>query len=576
MSDGNARSRRELLKLFAATAPALALRHLAVGEAFAAKGPGGTGEKAPVYQAFATLNRYIDPLPRMPRKIPDRVAADGEHYHVRMVEFETSLHSQLPRTRVWGYDGHYPGPVFEARQGVAAHVTWENRLPARHLFPIDRKIHGAMSPTPAVRTVPHLHGARADQISDGLPEKWFVPGASVLYHYPNQQVPATLWYHDHSMGITRLNVYAGLSGMYLLRDPNEASMNLPSGEFEVPLILQDRTLDARGQLLYAPTDDSGQRLPQGQWGPQFYGELPVINGAIYPYLEVEPRAYRFRILNSSNARFYHLYLNLAHLTTDIPNLVPFHQIGSDGGLLPAPVQLTKLLLGTAERADLIVDFKGLEGRTVTLSNDAISPYPSWGPLLRNPPAPLPELMQFRVTSPLSPSSPKAYSLPGPVTFPPLEPEAAVKTRDFILSETMDSAGLSMGMRINGKGYDDPVTEKVELGSLEKWRFLNTTEDAHTMHLHLVQFRIIERQGFDPIAMQNGKVLLVGKARPAEPQEQGWKDTAIVNPRDMLTILVKCDGFTGRYVFHCHMLEHEDNDMMRPFEVVPVGANAKDA
>jgi spore coat protein A len=314
-------------------------------------------------------------------------------------------------------------------------------------------------------------------------------------------------------------------------------------------------------------------MPQGIWGPQFYGELPVINGAIYPHLEVEPRPYRFRVLNSSNARVYHLFLNLAQLATDVPDLVPFHQIGSDGGLLPAPVRLTKSLLGPAERADIIIDFKGFEGETVTLSNDAVSPYPGWGALLQNAPAPLSELMQFRVTRPLSSKSSgsTAYSLPGPIAFPPLKPQAAVKTRDFILSETMDPSGLSMGMRINGMGYDDPLTESIELGALERWRFINMTEDAHAMHLHLVQFRVVERQGFDPIAMQRGRLVLVGEPRLAEPPEQGWKDTACVNPRDMLTILAKFEGFTGRYVFHCHTLEHEDNDMMRPFEVVPVGA-----
>jgi spore coat protein A len=146
------------------------------------------------------------------------------------------------------------------------------------------------------------------------------------------------------------------------------------------------------------------------------------------------------------------------------------------------------------------------------------------------------------------------------------------TRDFVLSEQMDDKGRSVGLRINGKGYDDPVTETVKLDSIEKWRFINTSDDAHPMHLHLVQFQIVERQGFDVQAMLNGTLKSVGAPRKPHANEAGWKDTAIVNPGDMLTIVVRFEGYTGRYVFHCHMLEHEDNDMMRPYEVVLVEAS----
>jgi spore coat protein A len=147
------------------------------------------------------------------------------------------------------------------------------------------------------------------------------------------------------------------------------------------------------------------------------------------------------------------------------------------------------------------------------------------------------------------------------------------TRDFILTERTDDHGRSLGVRINEKGYDDPVSEIVKLNSLEKWRFINTTDDAHPMHLHLVQFQILHRQGFNIPALANGKLEFVGLIRPPAENEAGWKDTAVVNPGDVLTILVRFEGYTGRYVFHCHMLEHEDNDMMRPYEVVPVDAEA---
>lgn len=511
------------------------------------------------------VERYIDPLPIPQTLRPSEIRNGTETYRVRMMECHHRFHSQLAPARAWGYEGQYPGPIFEAFRGRPIHVEWENRLPLKHLFGIDPHIHGAMPPAPAVRAVPHLHGARTPSASDGLPEAWFTPGTSAHYIYPNDQQAATLWYHDHALGITRLNVYAGLSGFYLLRDDEERSLNLPSGDYEIPLLIQDRTLDAQGQLVYAPTFDDGQPPAPGGWAPEFFGNVPVVNGAVYPHLEVEPRAYRFRILNGANSRFFNLYLNLAKSPTDIPRLVPFQQIGSDGGFLPKPVALQKLLLAPAERADLIVDFSGHDGETITLSNTAPAPYPGWDFAIATH-AQLLELMQFRVTRPLARQS-KAFVMPALPAFHGIDRAAPVAvTREFVLVEEMDAQGHSLGVRINGKGYDDPVTEKPKLGTLEKWRFVNATEDAHPMHLHLVQFQILERQGFDSVAFSQGRLQLVGAPRRPAPNESGWKDTAVVNPRDVLTILVRFEGYTGRYVYHCHMLEHEDNDMMRPYEV----------
>jgi spore coat protein A len=487
-------------------------------------------------------------------------------YRVRMLEASHQMHSQLPPAKVWGYEGQYPGPTFEAERGEPIDVRWENHLPSQHIFKIDLHIHGAMPPAPAVRTVPHLHGSRSDSESDGLPEKWFTPGHSALYHYPNSQQAATLWYHDHALGTTRLNVYAGLSGFFFLRDGEERKLNLPAGDYEIPLILQDRTLDDQGQLVYAPTMDDAVRLPPGVWGPMFFGELPVVNGALYPYLNVEPRPYRLRVLNGSNSRFLNIFFNLAKHVTDIPSLIAIHQIGSDGGFLPAPVKLNKFLLGPAERADLIIDFSGLEGKTVTLTNDASAPYPGWNVMNAHWPE-VYEFMQFRVVLPVT--NRKSFSMPAQMPFSRLDESKSFVTRDFVLSEQLDQQGRSLGVRINGKGYDDPVTETIKLNSVETWRFFNTSDDAHPMHLHLVQFQILHRQGFDAGALKNGKLQLIGAPRKPDAHETGWKDTAVVIPGDVLTILARFEGYTGRYVFHCHMLEHEDNDMMRPFEVVPV-------
>jgi len=544
-------SRREFLKWCAATVPGAA--HF------------GLRATQPESRPPAQIDRYVDPLP-IPQKATPVERHNGQDvYRVRMIETLHRFHSQLAPARVWTYDGQYPGPTFVVLRGSPIVVRWENRLPARHLFGVDPMVHGAMPPAPEVRTVPHLHGAQTRSESDGLPEKWFTPGGTAEYHYPNQQQAATLWYHDHALGITRLNVYAGLSGLYLLREETERNLHLPAGEYEIPLLIQDRSFDERGQLIYVPTFDDLSSPPPGHWAPELFGDQPVVNGALYPYLEVEPRPYRLRILNNANSRFFNLYLNLAPRPTDIPRLVPLEQIGTDGGFLPQTCRLNKLLLGPAERADVIVDFSNLNGKTVTLSNDAPAPYPGWEFAHAEPPR-LYELMQFHVTRSLAGSAP-IFSFSGSSEFRKLARDTSTVTRDFVLTEKMDTNGHSLGMRINSKSYDDPVTEKVKLGSVECWRFINTTMDAHPMHLHLVQFQILERQGFDTGAFALDHLQLAGSPRPPAANEAGWKDTAVVKPGEVLSILVRFEGYAGRYVFHCHMLEHEDNDMMRPYEVI---------
>jgi spore coat protein A len=520
-----------------------------------------------------TLDRYIDPLPIPAILKPIGKSNGALQYRVRMTEVWQKLHSQLPPTRLWGYEGKYPGPTIEAWRNQAISVRWENQLPKRHLFEADARMHGAMvadslrlsRSAPQVRAVTHLHGARSQSKDDGLPENWYTPGHSATSHYPNEQQATTLWYHDHALCITRLNVYAGLAGFYLLRDEQEQKLNLPSGQYEIPLALQDRTLDDHGQLVYSPTDETGEKLPPGVWGPEFFGELPVINGAIYPSLEVEPRRYRLRVLNGANARFFDLFFNLSKSVYSMHQPVRFLQIGSDGGLLPSAVPLSNLLLAPAERADLIVDFSGLEGKTITLCNTAAAPFPGWE-ARKIQPAALNELMQIRVTLPLSKGKEglrDVWSVP----FARLEPISATRTRDFVLREDFDKSGHSLGMKINGKGYDEPVTESVKLGSVEKWRFINMTDDTHPMHLHLVQFQIVERQGFDIARFRRGELQLVGKPRLPDANEAGWKDTARVNPGEVLTLIARFEGYAGRYVYHCHVLEHEDNDMMRPYEVI---------
>jgi spore coat protein A len=285
------------------------------------------------------LAKYVDPLP-----IPPRItAADqpGAIIRVNMCECRQKVHRDLPPTTVWGYNGIWPGPTIEVRRGCPLQVDWQNKLPARHLLPIDTTLHGAESTLPAVRTVVHLHGAAVDPDSDGYPEAWFTAHGetgpqfkSTLTSYPNDQPGTALWYHDHCLGITRLNIYAGLAGFYLIRDEQEEHFNLPRGDFEIPLMLQDRQFEANGNLLYPKAQNGTHPI----WIQEFFGDVICVNGKATPYLEVEPRKYRFRILNASNSRFYHLHLatlddqgNPMNARAQTPVI---RQIGTDGGLLP--------------------------------------------------------------------------------------------------------------------------------------------------------------------------------------------------------------------------------------------------
>jgi spore coat protein A len=453
----------------------------------------------------------------------------------------------LQPTKFWGFGPSSPGPTFETRAGEPLLVEWVNALPHEHFLPVDHTIHGAETDNPAVRTVVHLHGAKTRPESDGYPEDWIVPGKSSLYHYPNQQDAAMLWYHDHALGINRLNVYAGLLGTFFIRDSVEDALNLPKGLYELPLILYDRLLTHDAQLLYPVSPD-----PESPWVPEIFGNAILVNGKLFPYLEVEPRKYRFRVLNGSNARIYHLSLvNSSPVNSAPPNNVPFHQIGTDQGSLPAPVPLTTLEIAPGERADLIVDFNEHRGTQLILKNDAVV------------------IMQFRV------SSGKVIdtsSLPSALRPVPKIPESkAAQTRLLTLDEYVNKSGNPVMLLLNASHWKMPVTEKPVLGSTEIWTLINPTNDTHPIHLHLVRFQILDRQPYEPWLFQTKRQLhFLGPPEPPEPNEAGWKDTVQAHSRMVTRIIVPFEGFTGRYVWHCHILEHEDNEMMRPYEVIAGG------
>ena len=473
-------------------------------------------------------------MPHGSRPDPTDVKRRLPHYRIAMRQSAIQFHRDLKPSTIWGFEGSLPGPTFETRSGEGILVEWANELPARHLLSIDHKIHGAERGKPEVRAAVHMHGAKTRPESDGYPEDWIVPGKSSVYHYPNQQDAATLWYHDHALGINRLNVYAGLVGMFLIRDPYEDGLNLPQGKYELPLVLFDRLFTQDGQLLYPVSGD-----PASPWVSEVYGNAIVANGKLFPYLEVEPRKYRLRVLNASNGRFYHL---------SFANKAEFHQIGTDQGLLPAPVALKSVIIAPGERVDLIVDFSQMRGGQAIFESDTFV------------------IMQFRVSEERVTDE---SSLPSSLrAVPRISELQAVKTRLLTLDEIDNSVGEPVQMLLNNSHWSMPITEKPVLGSTEIWSFMNPSDDSHPIHLHLVRFQLLDRRRYEPwLYQKNGEIRYLGAAMPPEPSEAGWKDTVRVDSRTITRIIVPFEGFAGRYVWHCHILEHEDNEMMRPYEIV---------
>jgi spore coat protein A, manganese oxidase len=488
-----------------------------------------------------SLQRFVDPLPIPTVVRPKGTRPNPEHpgslipyYRLPIRQVVGKIHRDMKPTHFWGFGEGSPGPTFETRSGEGLLVEWANELPNTHFLPIDYTVHGAEADKPPVRAVIHLHGAKVPAKSDGYPEDWYAPGKSTVYYYPNNQDAAQLWYHDHALGITRLNMYAGLFGTFFVRDSFEDGLNLPKGKYEIPLAIYDRSFDLEGQLSYPVSPD-----PESPWVSEFFGDAILVNGKLFPFLEVEPRKYRFRVLNAANARFFRLALS---------NGQEFHQIGTDLGLLPAPVALKSLALAPGERADLILDFSGRGGEQIVVTNDSLT------------------VMQFRVLKTGAPDTSSVPSILRPV--PRIPESAAVKTRLLTLGEKDDKASNPIMMLLNNAHWGAPVTENPALNSVEIWSLLNFTDDSHPIHLHLVRFQILDRRPFEPeYYYKGGRVEYIGAAVPPAPNEAGWKDTVQAHPGMVTRIITRFEGYAGRYVWHCHILEHEDNEMMRPYDVV---------
>jgi spore coat protein A, manganese oxidase len=699
-------SRREFLKISTMGAAGLLLYKGAERVAF------------PYAQSPSNIRKFVIGLPNLgaaganeigqyiPLASPDTTSYPGaDSYTIIMQQYGERLHPDLPSaTRLWGYaDGtnprqaptnRYLGPVIVAQRNRPVRVRYVNSLPPKHPLPVDNTLMGAESDQPENRAAVHLHGGLVPWTSDGGPFAWTTPGNKVHgvnwqpgdFLYPNNQSARLLWYHDHALGITRLNAYAGLASAYIIRDTDEqdliASGIIPS--LEIPLIIQDKTFVAKnistidptwkwgkaGDLwyphIYENTGDTArwdlgsdddppavgtQPLPAVSCVPEAFLDTTLVNGACYPYLNVEPKRYRFRILNGANARFYNLQLYYADATGKEADLTrggpPFIQIGTEGGFLPSPVVLNNpplqsplladgsadvtapfnLLLAPAERADVIIDFSAVRvGSKLILYSDTPAPFPSgdvrndyftgdpdetafggapttqegFGPNTRT-------LMQFRVV-PLS-GSPDPYDFAAslcllnralPIAYANQQPRDLDATGLVPLGKTLNEDFDNYGRLIQRLGTTDqsdtnnqglptwgrdfvaaPVTETASQGETQVWNIFNLTGDTHPIHFHLVNVQVISRAPFDA---ETPDFKAIGGERPPDVNERGWKETVRMNPGEVTKVIMQFNAPDPRivqpwatlrtsprtggyeYVWHCHILEHEEHDMMRPLVV----------
>ncbi|MEU6843258.1 O-aminophenol oxidase PhsA [Streptomyces sp. NPDC046716] len=548
------------------------------------------------------------------------------------------LHPQLPPTLMWGYRGSVPGPTIEVRRGQRVRIAWTNHVPKGSEYPVTAVEVSNATPGPAtlpgragvapsadVAALPawlvtHLHGAQTGGGNDGWADNAVGAGDAQLSEYPNDHQAVQWWYHDHAMNVTRWNVQTGLYGTYLVRDDEEDALGLPCGEREIPLLLADRNLDTdedgrlTGRLLHKtvkvqeanPETGKPVTLP-------FTGPYTTVNGRIWPYAEVDPAWHRFRLVNASNARIYHLVL-IDEDGEPVPGVL--HQIGSDGGLLPRPVPvdfdaaLPELTVAPAERTDLLIDFAALAGRRVRLVNKG----PRQPAGVPDVPGDVryPHVLEFRVRDCAEPDS---FTLPEVlsgsfrrlthdiphghrliVLTPPatkgggghpeiwemaeVDPEEAAELHlpaEGIV-QVVDDKGALKTYRRTARTFNDGLGFTIAEGSHEQWSFLNLAVNppvVHPMHIHLADFQILGRDaydasGFDPAVGGTAEPVTYDAATtvPFPPNEHGYKDTFRALPGQMLRVLGRFDGAYGRFMYHCHLLEHEDMGMMRPFVVMP--------
>jgi spore coat protein A, manganese oxidase len=442
-------------------------------------------------QAAAPFQPFQVDLPMMPELVPVRSTKTTDFYEVAIRDGMAEI---LPgfQTPIYGYEGVYPGPTVRARKGRTAVIKQTNTLS------FDSNV--------------HLHGGYVPAESDGHPMDVIRPGASFDYRYPNDQDGAYLWYHDHAHGRTAKTLYYGLVGTYILHDALEEELELPLGDYDIPLVIQDHAFNRDGSFRYAENVDVG-----------FNGDTILVNGAVAPRMRVERRKYRFRILNASNARGYRLSLGRGR------DMV---QIASDGGLLERPVSRREVPIFPAERVELVIDFgEFTPGTQLVLRNEGGEATTS-------------AVMRFDVERG---GGAEEFRVPKRLTRLSKLPKPTLRRRlDLTLAST-----TSVQWQINGRGFDPARTDyRPRLGSTEIWQYTNPSNRVHPMHLHGMLFRVLERSS--------------GVVHPAD---RGWKDTIAVQPGERVEIQPWFAPYAGKYVFHCHNLEHGDKAMMLQLEVV---------
>lgn len=478
------------------------------------------------------------------------------HYTLTAHLGSHSFHSGWPVVPTLGYSTakqkmDYLGPTIVTKEGTPVDVTIANGLPAAgtSMFP------QFGYPTNDNNVVLHRHGGLQAASSDGTPSQNVAPGGTRTNHYPNSQAAAPLWYHDHADMVTSFNVYAGLAGFMPNTDTREAGFNLPAGDFSRAYVLQDKSFNANHTLCYTHAS------------PEFFGDLPVINGTIAPKQTVEPRRYTFTFINGSDSRFYHLTLKPAGRTSGpAPKMTV---VGSDSGYVFKPARVSDLLISPGERYKVVVDFTDRSGQWV-LSNDAATPYPDADPTV----ATIPQLMRFDVG--------KRTTGVDRSWVPPTLPESNnVQPPEALLAQArlrvVQAGELTEGVPQLGDKrallkYTDPATETPQLGSTEAWAMENHSPDSHPIHEHLVELRLVGRWPvvWDPstLATSHPVALSIGAFQPPGAYESGPKDT-FVAPKDYITVWVGQYTIGGTSVWHCHILSHEDSsivEMMRPLVV----------
>ncbi|WP_234020658.1 multicopper oxidase family protein [Streptomyces sp. 142MFCol3.1] len=579
--------------------------------------------------AFSTLTPFKDPL-----RIPPTLRPAGKGVtEIDLVEATLRLHSQMPATRLWTYEGHFPGPTIEARRGHKFRVAWSNKLtgttpvkavwvhpegPGPGLLPYNRPGSEGSFPRAEVDqltawTTVHLHGGHQNALNDGAAEYGVGPGSAQLAEYANDQAATHLFYHDHAMAVTALNVTAGLIGNYLVRDKEESRLDLPRGDYEIPLTIQDANFDTdaqgrlNGQILYKRIIGGHDAPEPGTLPPALATLSPftMVNGVVWPFLDVEARAYRFRVVNVSDARMYRLAVVDEETGKAVPGAMKL--IGTDLGLLGKPHTLDEAVtLSPAERADIVIDFAAFPGKRLKLVNSIPGQQP--GAALPDFAIPFPEVMQFRVGKKRHPrqSVPttlsnsfrnlKAEDVPSDATerfvlltfdktgaMPQLwemqEVSGDTKAEDGVVQ--IEMSGKTRTLRRTGATFEDTTTFFAASGTWEKWHFISVGPPEvpiyHPMHIHLMNFQVIDRRsvdgsGMDPAAGRTTKPITLGGTVPVAPEESGWKDTITVNANTIVTVAGRLAKQTGKVMYHCHILSHEDEGMMRPFVIMPAAVH----